>query len=194
MISYFTTWTLIRTSGFLAYYLLTLSLCLGLLGNLSVTKKKKGLFITLHQASGWYGLLAIVFHMMLLWQDEFVPYSIAGLLVPFFAQNEPIYSALGTFAFYLFFLVIGSSDFFMRNLGIRKWRKLHYAVLPAWVMIMIHGTALGTDTKEPWAFGLYIAGSAALIFLSTIRYIDAHQIKRSDLDKKTTNLNGHKIK
>ncbi|WP_462411792.1 ferric reductase-like transmembrane domain-containing protein [Neobacillus sp. Marseille-QA0830] len=185
MSNYFSTWTLIRTSGILAYYLLTLSLCLGLLANLTLMKKKKGTLVALHQSSGWYGLLVIVFHMILLSQDRYVPYSIAELIIPFSAQNETVFSALGTFSFYLFILVIGSSDFFIKKLGIKKWKKLHLAVLPAWSMAVIHGMAIGTDTSEPWALLLYSTGILILIALGCIRSIDAQLQKRTTTLQKT---------
>ena len=37
----------------------------------------------LHQTSGWVGVLAVIFHMTLLWRDRFVPYELSEIFVPF---------------------------------------------------------------------------------------------------------------
>lgn len=185
MMDYLSVWTLIRVSGLTAFYFLTLSLALGLLSSFSIMKKKKGILVSLHQTSGWYGLLLIVFHMVLIWQDQYVPYSLVGLLIPFTADNEPILSGLGTISFYLFLLVIGSSDFFMKKLGIKKWKKLHLAVIPAWLLMVIHGLAIGTDSSEPWALLLYAAAIAVIIVLMLIRHFDSLYGKQAAEPRRT---------
>ncbi|CAH2714201.1 hypothetical protein BACCIP111895_01362 [Neobacillus rhizosphaerae] len=176
---YFSVWNLIRTSGFLGFYFMTLSLSLGLFSSLSVLKKKKAFFVSLHQTSGWFGLLTIIFHIVLIWQDQYVPYSLGELFIPFYAENEPVYSALGTLSFYLFFMVISSSDFFIKKLGLKIWKKIHLAVIPAWVFMMIHGLAIGTDSTEPWSLFLYASGSSLIIVLGFIKYLESGMVRQS---------------
>jgi methionine sulfoxide reductase heme-binding subunit len=173
MSEYFSNWTLIRASGFLAFYFMTLSLSLGLIGSFSIMKRKKATLGSLHQTSGWYGLLTILFHILLVWQDDFVPYSLLQLLIPFYAKNEPINSGLGTLSFYLFLLVIVSSDFLIKKLGLKNWKKLHLAVMPAWLFMVLHGIAIGTDSSEPWAIILYAVGMAIVLLLIVLRYLEA---------------------
>ncbi|MCM3571332.1 ferric reductase-like transmembrane domain-containing protein [Neobacillus mesonae] len=168
MNEYFSIWSLIRTSGFLAYYLLTISLAAGLLSSFSIMKKKKASLITFHQSAGWFGLLTILFHIVLIWQDQYVPYSLQELFIPFAAKNEPILSALGTLSFYMFFLVIASSDLFMKKLGRKKWHRLHYTVIPAWALMIIHGIGIGTDSTEPWALLLYVIGITVVLILGIL--------------------------
>ena len=172
MSDYFSTWSLIRTSGFLAYYLMALSLAIGLLSSFSVMKKKKAMFISLHQSTGWAGLLTILFHILLIWQDQYVPYSLKELFIPFLAKNEPFLSALGTISFYLFFIVIGSSDFFIKKMGIKRWKKLHIAVIPAWMMMVFHGILIGTDSTKPWALFLYAAGIVGIAIIGLLRLLN----------------------
>lgn len=189
MSEYFTIWTFIRVSGFLAFYLITLSLAFGLLSSLSVMKKKKAFLVKFHQTSGWYGLLTVIFHMFLIWQDQYVPYSLGELLIPFYAKNEPLFSSFGTLSFYLFFIVIGSSDFFIKKLGIKNWKKLHLVVLPAWVLMLVHGLAIGTDSSEPWALFLYASGCSLIIVLSFIRYMESVMMRQSAERQITTDKN-----
>lgn len=172
-------WILIRVSGFLGFYFMSFSLSMGLLSSLSLMKRKKVLLVSLHEASGWYGLLTIIFHMFLIWQDQYVPYSFGELLIPFYAKYEPVYSTLGVFSFYLFLLVIGSSDFFIKKLGLKFWKKIHFVVIPAWVFMLIHGLAIGTDSSKLWALCIYLFGSSFIIVLLSIRIMDFVMMRQS---------------
>jgi sulfoxide reductase heme-binding subunit YedZ len=184
---YFSVWSLIRCSGFLAYFFMTMSLVFGLLTSFSVMKKKKAALIMYHQTSGWYGLLTIIFHMTLLWRDTFVPYSLTELFVPFSAKNAPVYSALGILSFYLFILVIGTSDFFIKKLGRERWKKIHLAVIPAWLMMVVHGLAIGTDASKPWALFLYAGGVSLILVLGLLRYFDStSSVRQASAVNKTT--------
>ncbi|WP_223820785.1 ferric reductase-like transmembrane domain-containing protein [Bacillus sp. S3] len=173
MRDFFSVWTLIRVSGFLAFYLMTLSLAIGLFSSFSILKKKKARMVSAHQISGWYGLLTICFHLLLIWQDQYVPYSLAEIFIPFYAKNEPLFSGLGTLSYYLFFIVVGSSDFFIRRLGIKMWKKIHFAVIPAWLFMLVHGIAIGSDSSEPWALLLYLTSSSFILVLLFMRLLES---------------------
>lgn len=185
MIEYFSVWSLIRASGFLAYFFMTLALAFGLLNSLSIMKKVKPVLLVYHQTSGWFGLLTIVFHMTLIWKDQFVPYSLSELLIPFTANNAPVFSALGTISFYLFLLVIGTSDFFIKKLGRKRWKKVHMVVLPAWVLMAVHGLTIGTDSTKSWALAIYAAGIVLVLFLAFLRSMDSLMGQHSPVVKKS---------
>lgn len=172
MTEFFTVWNMIRCSGFLAFYFFTLSLALGLVSSYSIMKKKKGILVKAHQTSGWYGLLTTIFHVILIWKDQYVPYSLLEIIVPLTAKNQPILSAFGTAAFYLLLLVMISSDFFMKKIGINRWKKIHVAVIPAWIFMVLHGIFIGFDSFKPWAMFLYGSGISILILLGFIRYVE----------------------
>ncbi|MFB6469469.1 ferric reductase-like transmembrane domain-containing protein [Cytobacillus sp. Hz8] len=168
----FSNWNLIRVSGFLAFFLFTLSIAAGLIGRFSALKKNKPFMLELHQASGWIGFLAVVFHGLLLLNDHYAPYTWKELFIPLLSKNEPFLSGLGTISFYLFFFTIFTSDFLMKSLGKPLWKKIHFLILPAWVLMLLHGILIGTDSKEPWASGLY-GGSIILIsILLILRFLD----------------------
>lgn len=181
MNTFFSVWTFIRLSGLLGFFFLTLSLIFGLLSSLSIMKKNKALLTTLHQTSGWYGLLTVIFHIILIWRDQYVPYSFVEIIVPFLAQNKPVFSGIGTLSFYLFFIVIGSSDFFIKRLGLKNWKRIHLAVIPAWVLMTVHGLLIGTDSSRPWAFLLYCCTSSLILILLFLRYTESVMLKQSTI-------------
>ncbi|WP_071393222.1 ferric reductase-like transmembrane domain-containing protein [Bacillus tuaregi] len=171
-LAFISSWSLIRLSGFLAYFLLTLSLAFGLLARMMVFRKDKPLMLALHQTSGWAGFLTIIFHSILLWKDAYVPYSLLELVLPFSAQNAPILSALGTLSFYLFLMTMAASDFFIKKLGRSVWKRLHLLVIPAWLLMVLHGILIGTDSTQPWAAFLYGGGFILILALLALRYAE----------------------
>lgn len=176
MTNFFSVWSLIRTSGFTAYFFMTISLSFGLLSSLNRMKTKKALLLNIHQTSGWYGFLTIIFHMMLIWKDQFIPYKLAEIFIPFYAKHAPFFSALGTLAFYLFLLVIGTSDFFIKKLGRSRWKRVHLAVIPGWMMMVIHGLTIGTDSSKAWALLFYTGGVILIFVLVFVRFFDANYV------------------
>lgn len=170
MLDIFSNWNLVRVSGFLAYFLLTLSIIAGILQKYPSLKKQKPLMMELHKTSGWIGVLTVIFHSTLLLFNHYVPYEIEDLFIPFEADHEPLLSAFGTISFYLFLIVMATSDFFMKKLGFKVWKKLHWLVIPAWILTVLHSFFIGTDSNEPWAIFIYFLGvisvGISLIFRS----------------------------
>ena len=165
-------WVLIRLSGFLSYFLFTCSIGTGLMSRFSLFQKQKPLMIALHQSSGWAGLLAVIFHMTLLWSDRFVAYQLFEIFVPFSSNHAPIQSALGTDV--LLFIFAGDRDF--RFFDEKTWQepmgKIHLLVIPAWILMVLHGVFIGTDSNEPWAAFLYGGGVFLVITLLGFRHLE----------------------
>ncbi|THE13395.1 iron reductase [Bacillus timonensis] len=171
-IDWLSTWSLIRISGFLAYFLFTLSIAAGLMNRLSLFKKQKPLMLELHKLSGWIGMLTVVFHATLLLVDSYMPYTIFEILIPFSSENDPFFSGLGTISFYFFLVTLGTSDFFIKALGRTLWKKIHFLVIPAWILMVLHGIIIGTDSAQPWAAFIYGSGTVLVIMLLVFRYVE----------------------
>ncbi|QBK24475.1 ferric reductase-like transmembrane domain-containing protein [Ureibacillus thermophilus] len=169
----FSNWNLIRTAGFLAYFLLTISIMAGLMQKISSFQNQKQLLMEIHKISGWIGTLNVIFHAILLLFDQYVPYQIWEIMIPFVAKNEPFFSGIGTISFYLFLIVMLTSDFFLKKLGFKLWKKLHFLVIPAWVLMILHGIFIGTDSEEIWAIIIYSAGIVLITTLLMMRYFES---------------------
>lgn len=165
-------WNLIRASGFLSYFLLTLSIMAGLMQKLSSFQNQKQLLMELHKTSGWTGVLTVVFHGTLLLVDHYVPYQIWEILIPFSSKNDPVYTGIGTISFYLFVIVMATSDFFMKKLGFQLWKKLHFLVFPSWFFMTLHGILIGTDSNKVWAISIYCGGIVLISILLIFRYFE----------------------
>lgn len=168
----FSNWNLIRTSGFLAYFLLTFSIAAGLMQKMPPFQNQKHLIMELHNISGWTAVLTVVFHGVLLLVNQYVPYEIEELFIPFTADHAPVFSALGTISFYLFLMVMATSDFFMQKMRPRLWKKIHLLVIPAWVLAILHGVFIGTDSDQLWAIASYCGGIMLITILLIFRFFE----------------------
>ncbi len=144
-------WILIRVTGLTAYVLLTLSILAGIIKHIP---GKKWRILEFHQAIGQVALVTIGIHAALLIFDQYEPYTIEEIFIPFMASYHPILSAMGTIAAYLLVIVILTSNF-MKVIGRSLWKKSHYLVFPVWFLSLVHGLLLGTDSSTSWAIWLY---------------------------------------
>ena len=110
-----------------------------------------------HKTLALTGLGALVLHAVALVLDSTVKVSLAALVVPGLVSYRPAAVAAGVVAGWLFALVTGS--FWLRKrIGTRVWRRLHWATYALFVLATVHGITAGTDTTQPWAYGLYVDG------------------------------------
>lgn len=173
------TWEWIRLLGFVAYFYFTVSIIFGLLRKSSYVKSHKNLLFQLHESAGWFGFTAVLAHMLLLIIDRYEPYSIAELLIPFTSDYKPVLSGIGTIAFYLFFIVIVTSDIWIRKMKFAIWKRVHIAVLPAWFLSFIHGILLGTDTENPFILIFYGSTVTLVVLIFLLRYMSEQNKKKA---------------
>jgi predicted ferric reductase len=153
-----TYWYLNRASGFVAFVLLSGSLVLGLTMTGGVLERwlRRYRVYDLHRFLSLLTLGVCAFHIVIVWPDEYVRFSLAGLLVPFASPYEPLFVALGVFSFYLLAVIVVA--FYLRHLvSYRAWRLLHYLTFAVFVLALAHGVGAGTDSKADWAQYLYAA-------------------------------------
>lgn len=165
------TWEWIRLLGLLAYFYFTLSIVFGLLRKSPALHSHKNLYFQLHQSAGWIGFAAVIAHMLFLIIDRYEPYEISEIFIPFLSDYESIFSGLGTIAFYLFLIVIITSDLWIRTMGFSLWKKVHFLVLPAWFLSLMHGLLIGTDSKNVFImlfYGVTVISVALTLFIRMI--------------------------
>ncbi len=165
----FSTWTMIRLSGMTGHFFLTLSVLGGLLGSFPTLKKQKARLHHIHLYSGWAGLLAIVLHATLIIVDTYAPMSLLEILIPGTASYEPLWNAFGTISLYLFGFVLVTSDFLKEFLGKTLWKLTHWLVLPAWLLMTLHGIFIGTDTGTLFTTIWYACSTLTLFTLVLYR-------------------------
>ncbi|MGG2081847.1 ferric reductase-like transmembrane domain-containing protein [Lysinibacillus pakistanensis] len=165
------TWDWIRLLGFLAYFYFTVSIIFGLLRKSLFVKSHKNLIYHIHQNAGWLGLITVIGHMFVLIIDHYEPYRLGEILFPFTANYQPFSSALGTIAFYLFLIVILTSDVWIRTMNRSIWKKIHFLVLPAWALSLAHGVLIGTDSENPVILLFYLISAGLTLSILVARTV-----------------------
>lgn len=172
------TWEWIRILGFLAYFYFTIAIVFGLLRKSSFITAQKNLLYQIHQSASWFGLLALIGHMIVLTIDQYQPYTLKDLLIPFANEYATIPTAFGIIAFYLFFIVIFTSDVLIKRMKGNIWKGVHMLVLPAWLISLVHGILIGTDSDNPFVLLFYGITAGITILVMLLRYLMKEPAKK----------------
>jgi sulfoxide reductase heme-binding subunit YedZ len=152
-----TTWYIARSSGIVAYLLVSASVVLGALmaGRAKFTWPR----FAVEEVHRFLALLAgvfIVVHGLALLLDTVVPISLAQELVPFASPYRPFAVGLGVLAAELA-AAVGITNLLRSQLPRRVWRRAHYLTLAVWALATVHVFLAGTDRFDPWFAGIAVA-------------------------------------
>lgn len=167
-----TLWYLIRSSGVVAYLLLTGSMLWGLLLSTRLVKAMvpPALALALHRSLSWLSVGVAGFHAFALLFDHYYQYTLLDLLFGFAGPYRPFWVGLGSLAFYAAFLI--SLSFSLRGwIGAKLWRRLHYLTFPLYGMVTLHGIMAGSDSANPGMQGLYLGSVGLVLFLTLFRIL-----------------------
>jgi sulfoxide reductase heme-binding subunit YedZ len=161
-------WFVTRAAGLTGYVLLWLSTAWGLVVS------SKILDPLLHRSFSYdfhefLSLLAIGFvglHVIVLLADQYLPFTLLQVLIPFVAPYRPIWVGIGVIAFYL--TILASVTFYMRaRIGSRAFRLIHYSSFVAFLGAAFHGLLAGTDSSLLVTQILYAGTLLSVVFLTT---------------------------
>ncbi len=118
-----------------------------------------------HEALALSTFALIAMHGLTLLLDPVLRPGLAGVLVPFAAGYERVWTALGQLAAYGM-LGLGLTFYVRRRLGSQRWRRVHRAIPVFWALAVSHALLTGTDTGAWWflaAIGLPVLAAGALL-------------------------------
>ena len=157
-----TFWLLARAAGLTAYALLTLSVLAGLVLKSRPSRRLRAASVAdLHKTLALTSLGALALHGAALVLDSTVRITPLALLVPGLVAYRPAAVAAGVAGGWLLALITAS--FWLRKrMGIRNWRRLHWATYALFAWATAHGIAAGSDTSQPWGRDLYLGAVGAV--------------------------------
>lgn len=165
-------WYLARSTGTVAWALLTAAVVWGLL---LTTKLLDGRpapkwLLDLHRFLGALAVTFTALHLGGLVADTYTDFGPADLLVPFASTWKPLPVAAGVVAMYLL-LAVEISSLVMRHLPRRWWRRIHLTSFGSFWLATIHGIAAGTDRRNPLLLAGYLLAAGTVIFLTAFRVL-----------------------
>lgn len=181
-------WFVSRSSGMIAWALITLSVCWGLFVSTKAVAKAStpSWLLDLHRFFGGLAVSFTAIHLIGLWADSYVEFGWAELFVPLASEWKPGPVAWGIVSMYLL-VAVEATSLAMRWLPRRLWRWVHHLSLPLYVMATYHGIVAGTD-KANQVFRLAALASVNVVaFLSIVLILAARRtaIARHTSPKRT---------
>lgn len=157
-------WYLARAGGIVALLLVVASVVWGLLLSskyLAAGARPKKL-LDLHRFLGGLSVVFTAIHLLALYLDSYITFTVVDLLVPLAADWRPLPVTGGVITFWLL-VAVQATSMAMRRLPRHLWRLVHltsYLLLP---LGLWHGLTAGTDASTAW----YRLGTAAAVGLVT---------------------------
>ena len=148
-------WYLTRGSGAVSLLLLTAIVVLGVANVARWSPERTPRFVVqrVHRDLSLLVLVFIAIHIATVVIDGFAPIRWVDAVVPFGSAYRPIWLGFGALAFDLL-LAIAITSLLRARLGYPIWRAIHWTTYGTWVVAVLHGAGVGSDTSTPWMLGL----------------------------------------
>lgn len=169
-------WFVARSSGIVAWALLTTAVCWGLLLSTRVTRERVAArrlspawLLDLHRHLGGLAVLFTAVHLVGLVADDYVTFGWVEVLIPMASEWRPGAVAVGVVAMYLL-VAIEATSLAARHLPRRVWRWIHRSSFVLYGLATYHGVAAGTDAGHG-LFQLAAWGSVVAVVVLTGRWL-----------------------
>jgi hypothetical protein len=163
-------WYAARSSGLIAWSLITASIVWGLVVSTRLVRRKgvPAWFLDLHKFLGTLSVLFVGVHVAGLWADNYVYFGPAALFVPLASHWRPYPVAWGVVATYLL-VAIQLTSWSMRHMPRRVWHAVHMTSVPMFVLVTVHGFTAGADNRNLAVQWGALTGALLVVFLLTFR-------------------------
>lgn len=159
-------WFVARSGGIVAWALVTLSVCWGLMLSTKAAAKatQPKQLLDLHRFLGGLSVTFTIVHIVGLVADSYVHFGWLEILVPWASDWKPTATAWGVIALYLL-LTIELTSLAMKRLPKPVWRQVHRMSFGLYVFATVHGIQAGTDTANVWYQMMMLASINVVAFL-----------------------------
>jgi sulfoxide reductase heme-binding subunit YedZ len=174
-----TTWYITRAAGWVAYFLLWFSMVWGL----AIPTKFFDRFLSptftvdFHEYISLLSIGFIILHAGVLMIDQYLPFTLTQILVPFISPYRPMWVGLGVLGFYLSLLV--TVTFYLRSrIGQKKFKAIHILSLAAYLGVVLHSFFTGSDSSLGVVQFIYLSTFMVVVFLTSYWLIRARQVRK----------------
>jgi predicted ferric reductase len=160
-------WYVTRAAGLTSYFVLWLSMVWGMaIPSRFFSPAVEGTYsYDFHEFLSLLGLGFALLHIIVLLFDQFLPFSIWQILIPFTDAYRPLWVGLGIIGAYIFLLVT-VTFYLRRTIGTQTFRSIHLLSLVGYLGATLHGLFAGTDSALPLTRVLYVGTSLIVLFLT----------------------------
>lgn len=172
-----TLWYAMRAAGVVLVVLLTASTALGVFSTARAGSRRWPRFATqaLHRNVSLIASLLLVVHIVCAVLHEFVDIRWWDAFVPFLGPYEPLWIGLGAVATDLMIVIVITS-LVRERLQHRGWRIIHLFSYVAWVIGVVHGLGIGTDSFTAWGLSISAVSIGVVATFGVVRLVTlAHE-------------------
>ncbi len=165
-------WYIARSSGIVAWLLLSASVIWGLVISSRVLNKATtpGWLLDLHRFLGAVSLVLTAIHIAALVGDNYVHFGLVEILVPWASEWKSTAVAAGVVALYLL-VAIEITSLLRARISRKLWRSVHYLSFPLYLLTTVHGLWAGTDADARMYEWVTVAVTTATIVMLTVRLV-----------------------
>lgn len=158
-------WYITRASAIVAWVLLTLSALWGILLKTRILRgaDNPDWLKVVHRFISSLAMLMVITHVVSLWMDSYIEFTVADLLIPFASSFEPLAVALGVIAMWVM-VIVWITSVAMPWLPQGVWKAIHFTSYLSLFAVALHSGMVGSDVGTPW----YTALSLVLVTAATL--------------------------
>ncbi len=162
-------WFVSRSSGVIAWALVSLSVCWGLFISTKAVAKASSpaWLLDLHRYLGGLAVIFTAIHLIGLAADNYVTFGWAETFVPMASEWKPGPVAFGIVGLYLL-VAVEVTSLAMKWLPRRLWRWIHRSSFPLYFVATYHGISAGTDHENQWFRIAALASINVVAFLTLV--------------------------
>lgn len=175
-------WYLSRSSGWVAFVLLALTVMWGIMGITKVIERK-GLPRWMMDLHKYLALLSVVFtaiHLAGLVGDNFVHIGWREIMVPYAFDWKPGAVTFGIVAMYLI-VAVQVTSWLRPHLPRKVWKATHLLSYPALWLVAMHGLRAGTDASNRAVRAAVMTVVGLTAVLTVLRIVKGRTARRTPL-------------
>lgn len=172
-------WYVARSTGLVAWGVLTLSVLWGLVLSTRLLGKqaRPAWLLDLHRYLGGLATVFTALHLVGLVADSYVRFGITELLVPMASAWKPGPVAWGIAAMYLL-VAVEVTSLAKKRLPMKVWRKAHLLSFPLWLAATAHFALAGTDTANRLVQWTLVIAVVTTLFTVVVRVLSPKPDRR----------------
>jgi sulfoxide reductase heme-binding subunit YedZ len=174
-----TTWYITRAAGWVAYFLLWFSMVWGLAIPTKFFERiiSPTFAVDFHEYLSLLAIGFIILHVTVLLFDQFLPFTLAQIFIPFLSTYRPLWVGLGVIGAYLSLLV--TITFYLRKrIGQKRFKAIHTVSLVGYLGVVLHAFFAGSDSSLGAVQLVYLSTFLVVVFLTSYWLINARQMKQ----------------
>jgi predicted ferric reductase len=174
-----TTWYITRAAGWVGYFLLWFSMVWGLAIPTKFFERiiSPTFAVDFHEYLSLLAIGFIILHVTVLLFDQYLPFTLAQILIPFLSTYRPVWISLGVIGAYLSLLV--TITFYLRKrIGQKRFKAIHTVSLVGYLGVVLHAFFAGSDSSLGAVQLIYLSTFMVVVFLTSYWLINARQMKQ----------------